>query len=106
MLYPGYESRVSVFDQNSLFWDEIFSVIAQASIGNFGRRIVVPSDADSTNMVVKFALSINILLDDLEGNQERRIKELVEEALVQVVESKGIAEEVRVLLSSYLDKDE
>lgn len=96
----GLESVDLVSDQT--LWDDIFSVMASASIGDFSSRVKVAEDADLTNMVVKFALAVNLLLDDLAANQEHRVHELAEEAIVQSIESRGLIEEARVLMREYV----
>ncbi len=46
-------------------FDEIFAVMAAASLGDTHARVRVPDAADVDNTATRFAIALNILLDDL-----------------------------------------
>src|SRR5207249_3214398 len=46
-------------------FDEIFGVMSAASVGNLRARVVLPPKPDVEDIPTRFALSLNILLDDL-----------------------------------------
>ena len=46
-------------------FEQIFEVMASASVGNLAARIVVPPDADLSDPATKLAVALNLLLDDL-----------------------------------------
>jgi hypothetical protein len=46
-------------------FDQIFEVIAGASVGDLATRITVPPDADLSDPATKLAIALNLLLDDL-----------------------------------------
>jgi len=50
---------------NSPSFEEIFSVMATASVGNLSSRIEVPNSPDLSDPATKLAIALNLLLDDL-----------------------------------------
>jgi two-component system, cell cycle sensor histidine kinase and response regulator CckA len=46
-------------------FEDIFAVMAAASVGDMAARVAVPEDAQIDDTATKFALALNILLDDL-----------------------------------------
>ncbi len=47
-------------------FDDIFAVMAAASVGDLKARVVVPEGADVEDTATRFAVALNVLLDDLE----------------------------------------
>jgi two-component system cell cycle sensor histidine kinase/response regulator CckA len=58
-------------------FDEIFAVMAAASVGEAAARVVLPNDPQLDDVATRFAIALNILLDDLElrGLERQRIEE-------------------------------
>ncbi|MGH2582304.1 MAG: sensor histidine kinase [Anaerolineales bacterium] len=58
---------MSKTDQRSVgpTFDDIFEVMSAASVGNTGARVYVPPDATIDDPATKFAIALNLLLDDL-----------------------------------------
>lgn len=46
-------------------FDEIFAVMAAASVGDTVTRVAVPDDPQLDDLATKFAIAVNLLLDDL-----------------------------------------
>lgn len=46
-------------------FDEIFAVMAAASVGNTDPRVDLPDDPDVEDLATRFAVALNVLLDDL-----------------------------------------
>jgi signal transduction histidine kinase len=46
-------------------FDEIFAVMSKASVGDASARVVVPDDAPPDDLATRFAVALNLLLDDL-----------------------------------------
>src|SRR3984885_6881742 len=46
-------------------FEDIFTVMSRASVGDKAARVAVPASADVDDTATKFALALNILLDDL-----------------------------------------
>jgi two-component system, cell cycle sensor histidine kinase and response regulator CckA len=58
-------------------FDDIFAAMSAASVGDMAARVAVPDDAEVEDVPTKFALSLNILLDDLALNAADAQRELV-----------------------------
>lgn len=95
----GYGSMVLVSEQ--ALWNDIFAALSQASIDDFSQRICIREDADTAEMVVKFAFAVNLLLNDLGNNQEYRVRGLAEQVITQVAESQRLAEESLSIMREY-----
>jgi hypothetical protein len=67
-------------------FDDVFTVMSAASVGETAARVAVPEDAQLDDTATKFAIALNILLDDLAARAEaaaqssRRLNILVEAA--------------------------
>ncbi|MBK7862916.1 MAG: PAS domain S-box protein [Archangiaceae bacterium] len=65
-------------------FDDIFAVMAVASLGDEKARVVLPDDVDTDDTATRFALALNILLDDLASRgreaREARFRGLLESA--------------------------
>jgi light-regulated signal transduction histidine kinase (bacteriophytochrome) len=46
-------------------FDEIFAVMSAASVGDTAARVAVPDDPQLDDLATKFAIAVNLLLDDL-----------------------------------------
>src|SRR5688572_6862517 len=46
-------------------FDEIFAVMSAASVGDTQARVAVPDDPQLDDLATKFAIAVNLLLDDL-----------------------------------------
>lgn len=46
-------------------FDEIFAVMAAASVGDTAARVRLPADLDVEDLATRFAVALNLLLDDL-----------------------------------------
>jgi len=58
-------------------FDEIFAVMAAASVGDAAARVALPDDPQVDDVPTRFAIALNILLDDLElrGIERQRSEE-------------------------------
>ncbi|GAA2524562.1 ATP-binding protein [Pilimelia columellifera] len=63
-------------------FDDIFDVMAQASVGNRDARVAVPQDADVDDLATRTAIALNILLEDLEfrGVERERAQDQLRQA--------------------------
>src|SRR5688500_11923221 len=61
--------------------EEIFEVMAAASGGDPGARVPIPEDPDLEDLGTRFAIALNLLLDDLTFRVAER--ERIEERLRQ-----------------------
>jgi hypothetical protein len=59
-------------------FDDIFAVMAAASVGDLTARVPEPDDAQIEDPPTKFALALNILLDDLALRATEAQRELAE----------------------------
>lgn len=59
-------------------YEDIIAVMAQASIGNTSARVVVSDQPDADDKISSLAISLNILLDDLNFQQEQLRRSLAE----------------------------
>jgi rsbT co-antagonist protein RsbR len=48
-------------------FEDIYQVMAQASVGNSGARVPVPEEPDVNDTATRFGLALNVLLADLEA---------------------------------------
>jgi PAS domain S-box-containing protein len=78
-------------------FDDIFAVMAAASIGDLSVRVAVSDNPDIEDTATKFAIALNILLDDL----ARRSDEL--SSMGGVVERRRAEEKFRGLMESAPD---
>ena len=51
-------------------FDDVFTVMSAASVGEMAARVAVPEDAQLDDTATKFAIALNILLDDLAARAE------------------------------------
>jgi PAS domain S-box-containing protein len=76
-------------------WDEIFAVMSAASVGEATARVNVPDEPDVEDLATRFAVALNLLLDDL----ALRAAELQQEA-----ETRRTSDaRVRAMVDSALD---
>jgi PAS domain S-box-containing protein len=59
-------------------FDDIFAVMSAASVGDRAARVVVPDDPPLDDAATKFAIALNILLDDLALSETDGQRELAE----------------------------
>jgi PAS domain S-box-containing protein len=62
----------------ALCFDDIFAVMAAASVGDLVARVPVPDDPPLDDTATKFAIALNILLDDLALSASEVKRELAE----------------------------
>lgn len=62
--YPRVKSSPS--------FDDIFAVMSAASVGETGARVSLPDEVEMEDLVTKFAIALNLLLDDLEQRSSER----------------------------------
>ncbi len=70
-------------------FDDVFSVMAAASVGDLAARVAVPDDPWLDDTATKFAFALNILMDDLALRAA--------EAQSELAERKRIADHLRLL---------
>ncbi len=75
--------------------DEIFAVMASASVGDRAARVEVSDDADADEPVTRVAFALNVLLDDLALRAEGAERELAAR--------QGMADRLRVLADASAD---
>ncbi len=56
-------------------FDDIFAVMSAASVGDMAARVVLPAEPQLDDTATKFAIALNILLDDL-SNRARELESL------------------------------
>jgi PAS domain S-box-containing protein len=59
-------------------FDDIFAVMSAASVGNLTARVATPGHAQLDDTATRFAIALNILLDDLTLSNANRQRELAE----------------------------
>lgn len=59
-------------------FEEIFTVMSAASIGDSSARVVIPPHPDVEHLPTRFAIALNILLDDLAERSARRLRDLLD----------------------------
>jgi PAS domain S-box-containing protein len=59
-------------------FDDIFAVMSAASIGELDARVEVPAHAEVSDIETRFAIALNVLLDDLGGRAATAGRELQE----------------------------
>ncbi len=60
-------------------FDEIFRVMAEASVGDDRARVSLPADASGDDVPTRFAIALNLLLDELAFRAERQRRVLTEQ---------------------------
>ena len=83
--------------KNAPSFDDIFAVMAAASVGDLAARVTVPDEPELDETETKFAIALNILLDDL----ALRAEEL--KSMADAVERKKAENKFRGLLESAPD---
>lgn len=59
-------------------FDDVFSVMASASVGDTAARFPIPEEAELDHVPTRFGIALNILLDDLAAASERRLQTLLD----------------------------
>jgi hypothetical protein len=59
-------------------FDDIFAVMSAASVGDMATRVIVPDGSRIADTATRFALALNILLDDLGHSAALAQRELTE----------------------------
>ncbi|WP_189168923.1 ATP-binding protein [Pilimelia anulata] len=69
-------------------FDDIFAVMARASVGDGAARVQLPAEPTVTDVETRFAVALNVLLDDLEYREAERRR--AEERLRQAQKMEAI----------------
>jgi PAS domain S-box-containing protein len=65
-------------------FDEIFAVMAAASVGETGARVALPDDPQLEDLATRFAIALNVLLDDLaQRSAETSVSEARKTAILE-----------------------
>jgi two-component system cell cycle sensor histidine kinase/response regulator CckA len=71
-------------------FDDIFAVMSQASLGDAVARVALPDPPDLTDTPTRFAIALNVLLDDLAYRQRQH--EQAEEKLYQAQKMEAVGQ--------------
>jgi PAS domain S-box-containing protein len=56
-------------------FEDIFAVMAAASVGDLAARVAMPAEPDLEHIETRFAIALNILLEDLAASSRRRVED-------------------------------